>query len=618
MIEELSLTTYCPLDGTDDTDGLERAYTDAKAQNKGLYLGNGKTLRVTRNVTLHGVNLDFRGTVSVDFNGTGITIGGVKVKQYIRQANSSSGRITLRVIGGVQSYFELGECSYLQLYADSDSSYQYAKCTAYSTFELGVVPTLEIATNPTPTNPNLGQWINENRFRGGAFRTLTIGGTYPHDNNVFDCPTFENATLNFNKGLNNKFTNCRFEGVNTINFAEGTRDNVIEKLYSETERAVFSSSPNIIVNDSGLSNIVVRDQWKHYKLDELFSLSARNAIFNDQADVEGYKGGVQAGLHKLKITSPFKTVYKSPIIPLPTNGNMGISLDSDVAAWSVRIFVYDANLNPIKVEPTVPYLSRNDLTFGFYSKTGSYNSSALLNQVEGVLVNTDGLLKYFQIIVEPGNATANMTFERVSLFLQYLKHNRNIPFNTGKKEFRPIVSSAITKGFGRLGDIVPLTTGGYYQNTYSTNTVMVASALASATHIYVKGENIGNTGTVSSGSTTTNVILSNGGATDGKHNNSAIAINNETRYITNYVAATKTATLNAPLSITPSAGNAYTMYFHSLAIGDIIGVLLDDLTTHWTTVQSFSAGKVTLTNALPSISGLEKRVVGNRWVLKLE
>lgn len=51
----------------------------------------------------------------------------------------------------------------------------------------------------------------------------------------------------------------------------------------------------------------------------------------------------------------------------------------------------------------------------------------------------------------------------------------------------------------------------------------------------------------------------------------------------------------------------------SVAIGDIIGINLDDRTTHWTTVSSVTGTTIGLTLGLASASAVGMRVVFNRW-----
>lgn len=52
-----------------------------------------------------------------------------------------------------------------------------------------------------------------------------------------------------------------------------------------------------------------------------------------------------------------------------------------------------------------------------------------------------------------------------------------------------------------------------------------------------------------------------------------------------------------------------------MATGDLIGVLLDDGTTHWTTINGAPvANVITLTVAMPSAAAIGNNVVANRWV----
>jgi len=47
--------------------------------------------------------------------------------------------------------------------------------------------------------------------------------------------------------------------------------------------------------------------------------------------------------------------------------------------------------------------------------------------------------------------------------------------------------------------------------------------------------------------------------------------------------------------------------------GDIIAVELDDLSTHWTAVNSVATNDVTLDDAMPSDAQLGRRVAIMRW-----
>src|SRR5690625_600682 len=99
----IDLSHYCVLDGVaDDTDSFELAVSDAKAQNRGLYLQRNKTLRLTRSTSCRLVpTIDFQGEVIIDFNGTGLEIGGnsnnsTRQRVYVRDAKTPLGGIALR------------------------------------------------------------------------------------------------------------------------------------------------------------------------------------------------------------------------------------------------------------------------------------------------------------------------------------------------------------------------------------------------------------------------------------------------------------------------------------------------------------------------------------------
>ncbi len=210
----------------------------------------------------------------------------------------------------------------------------YKISLAYNIFNLGIVTELLL------TSDNNG-WINENVFVGGRIETLTVNGSYQHNNNHFYNPCLEGSTVQFNTGMHNYIHNARFESCNLVQFAEKTFGNVIEQNYFGYRSVIYGECPSWFSDLSGNN---------YYK----YSMSDAYKVFNKHLDVNSYNYNINALTPtqdgKLQ-TQVWQEFYRTEIISIEKF--VSIFAKTDIDAFRVSIICYDENKNLITQEPSI-------------------------------------------------------------------------------------------------------------------------------------------------------------------------------------------------------------------------------------------------------------------------
>ncbi|MDQ0022907.1 hypothetical protein J2X90_000693 [Variovorax paradoxus] len=277
----------------DATASLLAARDAAIAGGKGMrapYWGN---LFCAGNVDLSGVkNIDIPGPMQIGTSGTPamLTVGG--------GANSSSwcfrfGDVTngtsvlaaappatpvMRIFGLKRSEVVVGSCNYLQLWADAAVS--AGNSTAYNQIFLnGAQSKVEI------TDAGGFSWITENEFHGGGIQRLSIIGVgYPHNHNKFNRPVFEGAAvaLVYTNCSSNLIEDARFEAVSASagwTCAANTYLNKIIVSWSGvgSPRGDYVI-PTMPVSDLGQDNIITTRALMTHRKNRLFSVNGQSLI----------------------------------------------------------------------------------------------------------------------------------------------------------------------------------------------------------------------------------------------------------------------------------------------------------------------------------------------------
>jgi len=561
---------------TDDTTAIQAAITYAKTNNLTLYAAEEATFKVTSALDIKEIGgVDFRGTLLVpdDLGVPAVTLGGESTSAspksfHFHKITDGSSILSppsdplLRIFGLKGCKFDIGECSYVQLYADSEVS--GGTSNAYNHFNMLRVTKLELK-GATSTS-----WINENHFTGGRMKTLYIGTStseYTHNHNIFSFPTFEGAVdINIQAGVSNQLKNVRFEGVNTgeVTFSTNTQNNVIEVSYRDSSGSAnnfidIASPIGGVLTDDGVGNVIASTKMALYTKHELFSLGNSTTLLSDgsvpSTDQKGLydrnkkivTSGVGVsdtipGLDWIQAESGWKGIYSSELIPVE-NGDAFLfewDVSADFMRFGLHVFDEDQKLLG---DTGGGHLIGGALTYnddGFYRATanlGSTDSSA--NGVYTASVGDD-VVKYVTVHVYGGTSAMNIRHCSAYLYEKPSRQSRFVSSTVGKTK-NITLPGVPTQGFAPYG-----------------TTVIKEDGTSFYTCIFHHDDSL-----------------------DGA-----------------FAATATSITLNA---------------ISTVANGDVVGILLDNGLTHWSTVSSLSSSTFTV-DALPSDAADGNRVVFNRWL----
>lgn len=253
---------------TDDTAAIQAASDAAHTgdtQNFTLYFPAG-VYRTTATVNLRQVSVSaVEAHIEGDHTGIVLEIGGRaqsgnNPKQDIGTVTRTQGvddrtTPTVRATGVKDQEITLQRTVYFQMWADGDDS-NYSGSSAYSRITLKYVTTLDIYSNPS--SGTIG-WINENWFYLHRISQLLVDGNYNHNHNWFIGGNFEgsNATIQFDRGFNNKVRGIRGEGFDgNITFSTYAESNAVEFSWYSSGRRFRNLGDNAIVTDNNGSNAV--------------------------------------------------------------------------------------------------------------------------------------------------------------------------------------------------------------------------------------------------------------------------------------------------------------------------------------------------------------------------
>lgn len=556
---------------TDDTVAIQAAITHAINNNLTLFAPEENTFKVTSALDMKEIGgVDFRGTLSVatGLGGPAVTLGGESssgVPKYFHFYNITDGSSILsppsdpllRIFGLKSCKFDIGMCSYVQLYADMTVS--GGTSNAYNHFNMLRVTKLELKGEGSTS------WINENHFTGGRMKTLYIGTTtseYKHNNNIFNFPTFEGIVdINIQSGVSNRLENVRFEGVNdgSVTFSTSTHNNVFEV----NNRDSSASSNNFVdivnpatLTDNGIGNVIASTKMALYIKHELFSLGNSTTLLSDGSVPSTNQKGLYdrhkkiigtavsdtiPGLDWIQATSSWRDIYHSELIPVENGDAFLFEWDVSVSGIRYGVHVFDEDQKLLGA--TGGYIAGGSLTYddaGWYrtiSNLGSTDSSANGVYTASVI---DDAVKYVTVHIFGGDVAMNIRHCSAYLYEKPSRQSRFVSSTVGKTK-NITLPGVPTQGFAPHGTIVTKEDGtSFYTCIFHHDDDLNGAFAASATSITVT--------TIS-----------------------------------------------------------------TVANGDVVGILLDNGLTHWSTVSGLSSSTFTI-DALPSDAADGNRVVFNRWI----
>lgn len=329
---------------TDDTASIQAA----AAASSSLYFPKG-TYRLTATLNLRSkIVLAEEATFSCDHTGIGLLLGGnqaspdnpvQKVRTVTRVNDDYSTTPAIRIIGAKNQQIWVKRCPYIQIYADTDVSTDTS--TAYSSFWFNYVNTLEFDTNPSPSGSTI-QWINENVFYLNRINTLRLKGTYPHNHNKFLYGAFENGTIDFQVGFDNRVEGVRGEGNCNVSFGAGTANNVTLATWQTSGRDY--AWPGTIT-DLGIGNHAGHQRLTDNPLRTLVGFTYQNLQYRgDNLYSVPNVSNITINPSSFSVGS-FVTFYSSGLIPC-SKANMLIVaklLNRISGGYRIKITGYDSS-----------------------------------------------------------------------------------------------------------------------------------------------------------------------------------------------------------------------------------------------------------------------------------
>lgn len=573
MRERVSLTDYVGFTGngsTSDAVAFQSAVDYCKTSGAELTCPAGYTITLPSSVDMRFVKfIDIKSPILMQ-NGTTLTIGGFgnsgNPNWKFNDVTNGTSSLTapppaqpvLKVTGMANGYLELGQCNYLQLYADSAVTAN--RLVAYNQFKLlGLVSLLEITDSGVASS-----YCNENYILASRilrYKIIKVG--YNHNHNILQGGCFEGSNVEIVLGGTcNQIRDARFEqAISSLGVtfpSESISNRVFYSWGAISPRSNFDLP--IPVNDLGSNNMVTSFSASNFIRTELVSINANSLIVANATDSicpniwAGASGQnvVSATFNTQVILSPSlngiqsnnanKYWFLTDLIPVNLGDTLVWECDYDGSLFRTQVFCYDANQNILLTEGAggVYYNQSGcniNATYGYYGQGSDQPNSALTS---GSVVRPE--VKYIRVGMTTG-AVAN-NFARnigVSLYAQSLKRGKVLSMAHSKQSMR-VLAGVPTKGYLPLDFMIFDSVAKLMRwVSYQWETKTTASLSAGATSV------------------------------------TAVAIG-------------------------------------TVANGDICGILLTDETTHWSAVSALAGSTFTI-DAIPTgksaLAGA--RMVFNRW-----
>jgi hypothetical protein len=550
---------------TDDRAALLLAKNYAISSGKGLWCPSGMTVRLGSSTDLRGVKrINFEsniliptGTLTVGgfFNSGGGDIRFAEVTNGGNLFNPPPAAPVLRVTGVSESFISVGPCNYLQLYADAGIADDRA--VAYNQFRLtGSVSLLEIKDSGVALS-----YVNENYiYADRVIRYKIIGVGYEHNHNKLFHPCLEGdgVELVFNRCSVNQVYGARFESATAnpaVTFDSNTYSNTVIGSWSGAGNPYSQFLIPVAVSDSGEGNMVTSEAAMQFNKTPIISVNANSMIVGtatSSGSPDQRIGASANGLTNLSpaVITPSLAGFSAPTFELIAVSDAIPVKLGDVVYWDAD---YAGNL----VRPIVWVLDENQKPLVSEGGGGAFYS-------------------------QPNLTTFNTTYGSYTV-------------GTG------LAASALLPG-AIVRSEVKFIRVGMIQSVGGLIKALGAS-------IYTQALQRGPTENAARTSFSLPVV-------DGAPTRGYVPLNftvwDKTAKVMRWVSYQFETNLNGALS---AGGTSVTVAAAgSIANSDICGILLDDLTTHWSAISSLSGSTFTIA-AIPAgkAAASGNRVVFNRW-----
>ena len=556
----------------DATASLTAAAVAAVALGKGLKAPYWGKMFCAGNVDLRGIkNIEIPGPLQIGTSGTPamLTVGGGANSSAwcIRFGDVTNGTSVLaaappatpvlRVSGLKRSEVSVGSCNYLQLWADAAVSADNS--TAYNQIFLnGAQSKVEI------TDAGGFSWITENEFHAGGIQRLYIVGVgYPHNHNKFNRPVFEGAAVElvYTNCSSNLIEDARFEAVSASlgwTCAANTYLNKIIVSWSGVgnPRADYQV-PTMPVSDLGMDNVITTRALMTHRKNRLFSVSQHSLIVGNAT--------VSASTERAVNPDRFNNLIRALITP------------------SLRGFTVATTNRLIALSDRIPVLNGDTVVFD-----GDYDGSLARAQVVVYDANMNLLTS---------EGAGGVYFSAPSFTYTAASGLYGHGSDVAASVFNGLAGSVVRSEVKFIRVLIYSAAGGFFRSlgaSIYSRQLLQPSGQEGAASLRPMGLSLAGAPT-------------NGFAPGGT------TIYNSTSQKVGVNAFSWETQLSAQLNAGDTSATVATIL--TVANADIVGILLSDGTTHWTTVSGLAGSTFTIA-AIPvgktALAGAP--VVFNRWV----
>lgn len=516
----LSLHDYCKLDNSDETDSFKAAIVAAKIQNKKLIAYSG-TIKISQDIDLRRLDIDLSGLTILVSGSSVVNVGWSSgniyaKKQIIGSVYKDTGfnlnphtqtTPSVRVWGSKCYTFVSNQIDYVELYASTDpDTYSNTSSIGYCAFIADLWVLHKYVTDPRyvdgpqvdgPSSAN--QWINSNHFHIARMMGVEIDGSYPHNGNIYNAPTFENSSsfIKVNRGNKNQFNQIRGEGSPQVYFGPSTEGNIVERAWYATT-ALFNVFSNF--TDLGRQNKYTSSQLERSTVIPIVRLTNNDTIANTHF---GNYANRLPTKKWIRGNAASRVIYQTSIFKIDARDILYFkcdSIDSNTSRYIARVYMYDENDNLI-TSGSADWLSGANFSSSFLSQgffEGTFNSSG---QTWFNLLNAGlGAVKGISIMILNASTFDQSRSKNINIDLVTMRDKFSLlNINVSKYFAYDFVIAKPTQYIGKIGDLIRTNQPTNYRCTFSLSTILSSAMSSGVTQIQMSATSISGGGIIAVG-----------------------------------------------------------------------------------------------------------------------
>jgi hypothetical protein len=159
-------------------------------------------------------------------------------------------------------------------------------------------------------------WITRNHFWGGRLTTVIVTGIgYSHNDNIWHGPSLENATVTFNTGNSNHMRDVRGEGTLAVTLAAGTVMNRVVQDWLSNPTTLWTTITKV---DNGFDNEVLTEFQEEASVRTVFRIDSASRLTNASSPwiTPHATARILPGFRKLKAPASAADVLDTGIFPI--------------------------------------------------------------------------------------------------------------------------------------------------------------------------------------------------------------------------------------------------------------------------------------------------------------